>query len=379
VTRLLAVLAAVGALLCGTIAAHAHAQSYGFLTLHVDGATADGRLDIAVRDLDRLEDLDRDGDSRITWGELRAREAELAPKLLERIAVGAAAEACRLTPAPFAIDDRGGETYLALPFRAVCAELGPSVSVRYDLLFALDAQHRGLVDVRRGDVTAAAVMTPASRTATLDLDGGSLWGTSADFVAHGIHHIWIGTDHILFVVTLLLSAVLVLRNGRWEPAGSLSAAALATAKVVTAFTVAHSVTLAAAAFDVVRLPSALVESVIALSIVVAAVNVIYPVVTERLWMAAFAFGLMHGFGFASVLGELGLPPGRTIAALLAFNLGVEIGQLAIVAAVLPVLFWLRRSPAYTRLALPVGSGVIALVAAIWFVERSTGWEFGLFG
>jgi hypothetical protein len=179
-------------------------------------------------------------------------------------------------------------------------------------------------------------------------------------------------------VTLLLSAVLIRTGHEWRPVEGFSAAFWSTAKVVTAFTLAHSVTLSVAAFGLIELPSRLVESVIALSIVVAAINNLFPVVTRKLWVAAFVFGLMHGFGFATVLNEFGLPPDRKLTALLAFNVGVEFGQLAIVVAVLPILFFARRSLAYTRVVMPVGSVLIALVATLWLVERATGIE-GVFG
>lgn len=359
--------------------AAAHSQSTGFLSVRFDGDTVSGRLDLAVRDLDRVADLDRDGDGRITWGEVRAREPDLAARLIGAVAIGSAGEACRLEPGPLAVDDRAGESYVALPFTGACPPLGRTVRAGYDLLFGLDAQHRGFVDVTRGDESAAAVLTPSVRSAELDLGGAGAASTVLAFVESGIHHIAIGLDHILFVVTLLLSAVLVRRDGRWHPAAGLGASAWAAAKLVTAFTLAHSLTLSIAALGLVELPSALVESVIALSIVVAAVNVVVPVVTERLWMAAFAFGLMHGFGFASVLADVGLPKGHTLLALFSFNLGVEIGQLAIVAAVLPVLYAIRTSPAYTRVAMPAGSLAIAGLATLWFLERSIGLEWPLVG
>jgi hypothetical protein len=144
------------------------------------------------------------------------------------------------------------------------------------------------------------------------------------------------------------------------------------AKVVTAFTLAHSITLSVAAFGIVELPSRFVESAIAASVAVAAVNNIYPVITRRLWAVAFAFGLIHGFGFASVLSEFGLPADRELVALVSFNVGVEMGQLVIVAALLPILFLARRSIAYTRFVMPVGSLAISMIALIWFVERVTG-------
>jgi hypothetical protein len=215
-------------------------------------------------------------------------------------------------------------------------------------------------------------MTPDIKVIEFDLGTNNLRAIILSYIQQGAHHIWIGYDHILFLVTLLLSAVLIRTGREWLPVEDFSAAFWSTAKVVTAFTLAHSVTLSVAAFGLVELPSRLVESVIAASIVVAAINNLFPIVTRRLWVAAFVFGLMHGFGFASVLNEFGLPPDRKLTALLSFNVGVELGQLAIVVGVLPILFLARRSLAYTRVVMPVGSVVIALVATLWLVERATG-------
>lgn len=143
-------------------------------------------------------------------------------------------------------------------------------------------------------------------------------------------------------------------------------------KVVTAFTLAHSITLSLAAFDVIRLPGRLTESVIAASIVVAALNNVFPRVTEGRWRIAFAFGLLHGFGFASVLAEMGLPKGARLVSLIAFNLGVEAGQLAVVLAVMPLAYLLRSTAFYRRGVMPWGSSAIAALALVWFTQRALG-------
>ncbi len=114
------------------------------------------------------------------------------------------------------------------------------------------------------------------------------------------------------------------------------------------------------------------ESVIAISVAVAAINNLFPVVSRRVWIVVFVFGLMHGFGFASVLTDLGLPPARKFVALFAFNVGVELGQLAVVAGLLPALFLMRRSATYTQVALPAGSMVIVVIGFMWTLQRATG-------
>ena len=174
-------------------------------------------------------------------------------------------------------------------------------------------------------------------------------------MVEGAFHIWIGYDHILFLLSLLLPAVLIfsrvnLMNGKRvtdiQPAPSFLAALKEVLKVVTAFTLAHSITLSLAALGVVSLPSRWVESAIAASIIVAAVQNIRGVVDSKRWVMAFGFGLIHGFGFASVLADLGLPQNALITALVGFNVGIEGGQLAIVAVFLPLAFWLRKTKFY---------------------------------
>jgi hypothetical protein len=140
--------------------------------------------------------------------------------------------------------------------------------------------------------------------------------------------------------------------------------------VATSFTIAHSITLSLAALSIIQLPSRLVESTIALSVVLAALNNIWPLVHGRRWLVAFGFGLIHGFGFASVLADLGLPRDALLIALVGFNVGVELGQLAIISAFLPVAYALRRTRAYRRVIFIGGSAAIALVAGVWLFERA---------
>lgn len=199
--------------------------------------------------------------------------------------------------------------------------------------------------------------------------------TAWRYLGLGFTHILpLGVDHILFLLALLLPAVMWWEKGRWRPAPALGKVLLETTGIVTAFTLAHSLTLSLAVFQVVNLPSRLVESVIAFTVLLAALNNLFPLVTTRRWRLAFVLGLIHGFGFASVLWELGLPTDALVLALACFNLGVETGQLAIVALVLPLAFVLRRTWLYQRLALPLGSTAVALLALVWCLERGLNLE-----
>lgn len=152
------------------------------------------------------------------------------------------------------------------------------------------------------------------------------WRQFASYWKEGVWHIWIGLDHMLFLLALLLPSVLWWENGRWRPATEARPVLLDTAAIITAFTLAHSLTLTLAVLGVVNLPSRLVESAIAFTVVLAALNNLFPVVKTRRWALAFALGLVHGFGFASVLRDFGLPADALVLALAGFNLGWKSGN-----------------------------------------------------
>jgi len=369
-------------LLCFAPRAFAHKTSYGALKADFVGETVSGHLELAVRDFDFVffdyafgPAANASGNDQADVGQLRRHEREIDALLLGKISVGSPDAPCWLDPEPIKLDFRGGEYFMILPFIGACEALGRAVQIGYDLMFDVDPQHRALIDVTRDGEVYSGVITPTTKVLRFEAGGENLRDTILAYIVQGAHHIWIGYDHILFLLSLLLPAVLTRAHNKWRPVDGLAGAFWSTAKIVTAFTLAHSVTLSVAAFGIIELPSRFTESAIAASVIVAAVNNIYPVITRRLWIVAFGFGLIHGFGFASVLSEFGLPPDRKIAALVAFNIGVELGQLTIVAAVLPVLFLARHRLAYTRLVMPVGSIVISVIAFIWLLQRVSGVDF----
>ena len=186
------------------------------------------------------------------------------------------------------------------------------------------------------------------------------WGVAGTYLALGVEHILTGIDHLLFVLALLL-----LTKGTWR-----------LVKTVTAFTVAHSITLGLATLGVVHVPSRPVEAVIALSIVFVAAEIVQArrgrsgLAAQMPWIVAFIFGLLHGFGFAGALSEVGLPEGHIPVALLFFNLGVEAGQLLFIAAVLTLVTGARRIPmAWPRWAGLVPPYAIGSLAMFWVIQR----------
>src|SRR5215472_9480590 len=218
--------------------------------------------------------------------------------------------------------------------------------------------------------THTAVFSPDHETWQLEGHSATLGRQFLDFFRTGVWHIWTGFDHILFLCALLLPAVLELRGGRWQGVATFRQAFIDVVSIVTAFTIAHSITLSLAMLGFITLPSRLIESAIAASVIVAALNNLYPLIDKRLWIVAFVFGLVHGLGFASVLADLALPRPALAVSLVSFNLGVEAAQLTIVATFLPLAYLSRRSWLYPRFVLGAGSMSIAAVASVWLIERS---------
>jgi hypothetical protein len=348
----------------------AHKPSDSYLTLTVRGGSTDVQWDIALRDLDFAISLDTDGNGDITWGEVKERFAAIDAYALPRLVILADGQVCPFGVVDYLIENHNDGAYVVLRFAAACPYAPARLGVTYRLFAEIDPQHKGLLNLTDSGVTRTAIFDPHAADQTFFLGGVDNWRQVLDFVKTGVEHIWSGFDHILFLLSLLLPAVLICKDSRWEGRQVFKGAFLEVAKIVTAFTLAHSITLSLATFQIVTIPARISESAIALSVVVAAANNIAPLLQGKLWTVAFGFGLIHGFGFANVLTDLGLPAGARALALVGFNLGVELGQLVIVAAFLPVAWVFRRTLLYRRIVLYGGSAAIIVVAALWFVERS---------
>ncbi|WP_395055282.1 HupE/UreJ family protein [Polaromonas sp.] len=354
-------------LLAGPVWAHKASDSY--LVLDVKGQQVTGQWDIALRDIDFAIGLDADGNGEITWGELRARHTDIEAWALRALTLDRGGS-CALRVTQHQVDAHTDGTYAVLRLGASCPSAEGELGVNYRLLFDQDALHRGLLRLDLENITHSAIMAPDKAQQRFSADKPSSVAQFGQFFGQGVWHIWIGFDHILFLISLLLPVVLVREGGRWRGVGRFGEALREVLWVVTSFTVAHSITLSLAALGWVSLPSRWVESAIALSVVLAALNNLKPVVNRRRWLIAFVFGLIHGFGFASVLADLGLPQETLVLSLVGFNIGVEIGQLAIVAAFLPAAFYLRNTGFYRHGVFAGGSLLTLLVALVWLAERA---------
>jgi hypothetical protein len=352
----------------------AHKASDSYLVLNVNGKEVTGQWDIALRDIDFAIGLDANSDGDITWGEVRTRHTDIAAWALGRLTLQRGGD-CTLRVTEHLIDTHTDGAYAVLRLSGTCPAAAEPLAINYRLLFDIDALHRGLLRLNLDGVAHSNVLAPETGALTIKAGETSRLAQFGRYLLEGVWHIWIGFDHILFLLSLLLPAVLVPtmlanRARRWIGTDTFRAALTEVLWVVTAFTLAHSITLTLAALQIVSLPSRWVESAIAASVVLAAANNLFPVVQRRRWLVAFVFGLIHGFGFASVLTELGLPKDALVLSLLGFNLGVEVGQLAIVAVFLPVAYLLRNTALYRKGVFVGGSVLTLLVALLWLVERA---------
>jgi hypothetical protein len=362
------ILAALGVFLSIGFAS-AHQLSSSYLTLRVDGSSVQGQWDIALRDLDHAIGLDTNGDGEITWGELRARHDGIAAYALARLGVQAESGPCPTRAVEHLADNHSDGAYAVLRFAAECPGKPGVLAISYNMFFELDPLHKGLLRLEYQGRSTSAIFDPERSSQRFELTGASRFLQFLEFGRHGVWHIWIGFDHILFLLALLLPAVLYRESNRWLAVSRFKEAFWDVFKIVTSFTVAHSITLSLAALEVVTIPSRIAESAIAVSVLLAALNNLYPVVTGRRWLVAFLFGLVHGFGFASALGDLGLPSESLVVALMGFNLGVEAGQLVIVGLFIPIAYRWRQTRFYQRYTLQAGSVLIAMLATLWLVER----------
>lgn len=323
-------------------AARAHQSSVVYSDIAIAGRQVELTLQISNSDLYQALGLTKERP--VTLQEARDGAGRLGAYLLAQVTVENHGHPC-----PGEIDepdflDKGGSFFFVQRLRYRCLRSLEEAEITYNLLFDIDPRHQGLAHVRAFGGESEHVFRSQSRTLRLGHPLGVL-DNVRDYLQLGVEHIFTGYDHLAFLFGLLIIAAAVGAGPPTSgpPAGGGMRRGLGyVMRIVTAFTIAHSVTLCASALGWVALPSRLVESFIAVSIgYVALENILRPEPRHR-FLLTFSFGLMHGFGFASVLKEVGLPKAGLLWSLLSFNLGVELGQLAVVVLGFPVLFLLAR-------------------------------------
>jgi hypothetical protein len=362
--RLLAVILGVAA--SGPALAHANGASYLHIVAGNEGAQLTATWDIAASDLQLPLELDADGDGVLTARELEARGTAFVRFATDKLKVRRGGAECDIQPGRPTVRARESESFVSLPLLVGCAADGP-LEVSTNLFFGSPG-YSALLDVR----------TPHHRFATALSMNGATWteppapsvlATSWRFLREGVGHVLIGYDHIAFVLLLLLPSVLRASPSGWVAATNGRHVLRDLLKIVTAFTVTHSVTLGLAATETVRVPTQPIEVAIAGSIVVAGLLNLFP--AAALWRLPLAvvFGFVHGFGFANALQGVDVGGFRMTPVLAGFNLGVEVAQLLIIAAALPILWLLSRTRGYARRVMPALSIAIALTGGAWLIGR----------
>ena len=364
----LILLLAVGALGPAPALAHATSTSY----LFIDAPRADGpveiRWDLAVQDIVWTLYIDQDYDGIVTWQEvLDTRTRLIEPGILGQMSLERGGAACKLRVTDVALAERNAGQDLSVKLAAACPRPG-ALNVGGQLFLSGDAAQRVLLSVTRSGEKLTGVIGPETPT-WAEPARQSAWSRFTRFVGEGVWHVLIGYDHVAFVLLLLLPSVLRSIDGRWQGATRLSQVARDVFTIVTAFTVAHSTTLALAVTGTVRLPTQPIEVAIAGSIAAAALVNLLPRLSRLRLPLAFGFGLVHGFGFANVLGDLDTSGATLLPLLAGFNIGVEIAQLAIVALVLPLIYLARGTRWYASGVMPLGSCALGAAGVVWLIQR----------
>jgi hypothetical protein len=344
------VILAVSLLLSAT-ALDAHPLNVGYAEITVHAREVVVALSLNLFELDLLLALDRNRDARVDQEELDARRTAILDYLRRKISVSAAGDELPLAAGPLAIR-RGpdGQALFETTLRFRSAALLTSFTIRSEPLTELGEDHTMLAKITDEGRVEQFVF---QHGAVYDRRARGFWAHALQFLGLGVHHIFLGGDHVAFLVGLLLMG------------GPL----LNIVKIVTAFTLAHSVTLSLAALDLVTLPARLVEAGIALSIAYVALENLFFTTFDKRWLVSLVFGFMHGFGFATVLKEMHLATSGLAASLFFFNVGVEVGQILIVALVVPLLWALGRTPVY-RPTVRLASVAILSAGAFWFFQRA---------
>ncbi len=363
-------------------AAQAHQLDQSYVYFKVTDTELTGRFEATPKDILRLMPLDTDGDGVLSRPELEASGEQLFIFFRDRLTLASEGTEYQLR-----YDDI---SYLDTP-KAEFAQLNFTVEGLSPVPDFIDIDYEPLVDADNPQHLGFALIESNTKTGVVDNESsisltfaageamqqlsfvGNPWNvTFVEFLWEGMFHIWGGLDHLLFLMTLLVSAVMVGVAGKWRPAEDFQSAFWNLVKIVTVFTLAHSVSLTLSTMNVLSVPIPIVEPIIALSIVVVALANIWPVLERyRIWVALL-FGLFHGFAFANVLAPLGIDPSQKIVGLVAFNIGIEIGQIAIIFVAFPLLYMIRNWSLYNLFALKLASVGFIVLSGVWLVERSSG-------
>ena len=344
-----------------------------YIVFNLNSSSPKALLDVEADNLDRIFDLDINRNSIISWKELRSKKEKITSYILDHISIEFDDKECKITATDFIVHRKIHQSYIKLPLLLECAKPKTDISLRYNLFFDLDKDQKLFVKLDNNQ-SRPAIIDPLHKEFEIKLKNDSFYDTFIEYIKTGIWHIWLGYDHILFLLMLLVPSVYIQNRSFYAAKKSFKEIFIDVVKIATAFSIAHSFTLALSAFELIKLPANFIEVLIAITIIITALNNIFDLFRVKIWKLAFGFGLIHGFGFANVLRELVNDKTDFVSLLVGFNIGVEIGQLAIIAVVLPILYLFRNSKYYRFFVLQSFSFFVLVIATIWAIERSFGVE-----
>jgi len=358
----------------------AHTTEQPYIYVFAAPGDVDGRVELSIGDVATVLGLDLSGTDEEVEETLRRNRDAIVAYTADHLSVGDEQEAWTIAFGQIDLFREGpGELAFAVIQFTVSAPEGglpESLQVTFDPFFTEIPGRDGLLLHRGGyeagefvaDKELLVTFTDNDRTQSVDLGGRGFWGNIGSSITLGIDHIKTGPDHILFVLALLLPSVLIYREG-WHPIAGFGGSLWRVLKIVSFFTVAHSITFTLAGLGWLPTPpSKIVEAVIALSIAATALHSIRPIFPNREWTLSFVFGLFHGMGFASLVSDLDVSRSSQLLSLLGRNIGIEIGQVAVILLLFPALFMLRRTPVYPAV-LTTCSLALTCLALLWTVER----------
>jgi len=345
--------------------AFAHPPGLSSTDITVKPDKLDVKVTFAIQDIEAFVTMDTDGDADVTDAELEAAKPHIANYVASELKIlldGTETKANATNKVSF---DKLNNTTIELNFPG---NPKSSIGIESKLLGKLPADHKEYITVKDavGHELGKKMLTPKANTLEINLETNAApanenqpTSTFTDFLKLGVEHILTGYDHLLFLFSLL-----VVTRSFWP-----------AIKIITFFTIAHSITLALAGMNLVDIPSSIIEPLIAATIVyVGLENIVRKdkVTTKQRCILTFFFGLIHGFGFAGVLREMGISSIETgiLVPLFSFNLGVELGQITVASIVLPLIWWLHGKETIDKYLVPVGSVLTCLAGGYWLLERT---------
>lgn len=357
----------LGLLLIAT-SLQAHEFSTANLTLKQSSSDKhQGYIAVSIRDLHQTLNLDTQADGQLTWRELKQAHPKIISYLNKNLFFASEGEPCDIKwSSKISLLDSYGETLLKQPLNLQCPL---PIDLRYSALFDTTSEHKLLLNWELDGGQAQTIIDSAEQPWQLESSSQSAWDTFLFYLYQGMIHIWIGLDHVLFVLTLLLHFVnKPVGISRKSRASNSPIKLKSMFWLVTGFTIAHSITLTLTALDWVSVPSKWAEVGIAISVAYSALNVVTHWI-KRLMLMTVSFGLLHGLGFAGALSELGLSKSHQLTSIIGFNLGVEIGQIVIIFAALPFLWLLNQQEKIRKILVPLISITIFLLGLMWVWQR----------